>query len=94
MTETPRDLAQEGLPAPIVLGWIMIFGGALVAGLAYFYNVGVSTGSAGLYGMPEEVANADKMAFRSMLLATGLAVFVSGWIALIGGLILEELKRS
>lgn len=47
-----------------------------------------------MYGLPDQVANTDKMAVRSMLLASGLAVFVSGWVALIGGMILEKIKST
>lgn len=93
MTEATEVYVSEGPPAPIVMGWVMIIGGAVLATVSFFYNVGVSTGAGGLYGLPEQVANTDKMAIRSMLLACGLAAFISGWVSLLGGMILEQIKR-
>jgi len=93
VTEVTEVYVTEGPSAPIAMGWIMIIGGAVLAAVSFFYNVGVSTGAGGMYGLPEQVANTDKMAVRSMLLACGLAAFVSGWVSLLGGMILEQIKR-
>ncbi len=93
MTEATEETVNEGPSAPIAMGWVMVLGGAVLTALAFFYNVGVSTGSGGMYGLPEQVANSDKMAMRSMILACGLASFVSGWVSLLGGMILEQIKR-
>lgn len=94
MTEATETYVEGDPPsAPISLGWVMIVGGVLAVGVAFFFDVGVSSGAGGLYGIPDRVANTDKMAIRSMILACGLAGFVSGWISLSAGLILEEIKK-
>jgi hypothetical protein len=62
------------------LGWSLIALGVMVAIGAFFFEVGVGSGSGGLYGVPERVANIDRIAIRHMLLATGLASIVSGWV--------------
>lgn len=60
--------------------WLAILG-ALGAVLSFFFPVGVET--TGLYGLPGEVANLDKIALRHMCLAGSLGLFVGG-CALIG----------
>ena len=83
----------KGPRVPTVMGWFLIVAGLFIIVMAFMYDVGVDARTGGLYGLPERVANTDKMAFRSMVLATGLASFVSGWIALSCGLILDALDR-
>ena len=93
MTEVTETIVEGGPPsAPVSLGWIMIVGGVLAVIAAFSFDVGVSSGASGLYGLPDRVANTDRMALRSMILACGLASFVSGWIALSAGWILERIK--
>lgn len=91
---SPTNAAPKDTPLPITMGWILIVAGVFAVGMAFLYDVGVDVGSGGLYGLPERVANSDKMAFRNMILSTGLASFVSGWIALSCGLILEAIDRK
>lgn len=93
MTEATETYVEGDPPGPITWGWLMIAGGALAVGAAFFFDVGVSSGAGGLYGLPDRVANTDKMAIRNMIVACGLASFVSGWISLSAGLILEEIKK-
>lgn len=62
------------------VGWLLIALGVIVGGFAFFFDVGVGSGSEGLYGVPERVANIDRIAVRHMILATGLASIVSGWV--------------
>lgn len=90
----PPLILEPGPSVPTATGWILILAGVGLVAMAFLYDVGVNVGSGGLYGLPERVANSDKMAFRSMILATGLTSFVSGWIALSCGLILEALDRK
>lgn len=95
MTEATTPVYVDAGPSgPVAMGWLMILGGAVAVAAAFFIDVGVSSGADGLYGLPERVANADKMAIRHMVLACGLTSFVSGWIALGVGLILSEIKRD
>ena len=95
MTDDTKVYVEKGPRAPVVLGWFMILGGIVIAGMSFSYDVGVSTGTAaGLYGMPERLANSDKMAIRHMILACGLASFVAGWIALCSGLIMKAVERE
>lgn len=89
---TEANVSTKSTPAFVGMGSLMILLGLTLVVLAFFYNVGVSTGVGGMYGLPDQVANTDKVATRSMILACGLTSFISGWIALIGGLILERLK--
>lgn len=76
----------------VTAGWLMILGGIGVTIWAFNFNVGISTGSYAAYGAPTAVANMDLVATRSMILASGLAAFVAGWVALAGGLIIRALR--
>lgn len=60
--------------------WLAILGVAGAIG-SFFFPVGVET--AGLYGIPDEVANIDKIALRHMCMAGSVGLFVGG-SALIG----------
>lgn len=90
---TQQSEAHARGSALVGVGWTLVVAGLVVGALAFYYDVGVSTGSAGTYGVPDRVANTDRIALRHMLLASGLASFVSGWIALTGGLILNAMRR-
>lgn len=50
MTEATEVYATEGPSVPIAMGWIMIIGGAVLAAVSFFYNVGVSTARAACTG--------------------------------------------
>ena len=75
------------------LAWVLILVGAFTTIAAFGYDVGVSSGSAGLYGIPDRVANTDKLAIRHMILACGLAGFISGWIVLSAAMVIGQLAR-
>lgn len=85
---------QTNTPLPVTMGWILIAVGMFAVVMAFLYDVGVDVGTGSLYSLPERVVNSDKLAFRSMVLDTGLASFVAGWIALSAGLILEAIDRK
>ena len=72
-------------------GWVLITIGAVTSALAYFYSVGVSVD--GPYGLQSEVANLDKVAVRHMLLGSGLALFVSGWVAVSADFVAGEVRK-
>lgn len=86
----------EGEPpsAPTIIGVLLIVVSAIVVLVAFTFDVGVSSGTGGLYGIPDKIANTDKLAIRSMILSCGLAGFVSGWISLSAGLIIKQLQRT
>lgn len=73
-------------------GWWLFGLGLLGAVVAALYPVGVST--PGLYGIPDQVANIDKIAIRHMIMAASLASFVSGCVLIAAGAIQRELRRA
>lgn len=83
MTEAVKTEEEvwQGSADLAVLAYLLIGLGAVGSALAFFFSVEVSTGLTA-YGAPSHVANVDRLALRSMILACGLAVFVSGWIVL------------
>ncbi len=68
------------------LGNLAFFGGILIlAGLglalyAFQFDVGVVV-PASEYVQSSRVANADRVAVRTMILLSGVGCFVSGWVA-------------
>lgn len=97
MGHVATDEALEPGPGPgsgfLVFGWLMILAGVGAAIGAFYFDVGVSSGSFGAYGVPERVANMDRVAIRAMILAGGQALFVAGWISVAAGAILGAIKR-
>lgn len=86
---------SEGSNSPLVaMGWILILVGLGVTFVAFTYDVGVSTGTSGLYGLPSEVANNDAMAVRHMIMVAAAATFVSGWIALGAGHVANAINAA
>lgn len=73
--------------------WIMIVIGAGLAGWAFFFDVGTAIGAGSEYGLPDRVANLDKIAFRHMILATGLGLFICGHILLASERLSSSLRR-
>lgn len=69
--------------------WLAILGfmGAIAS---FFFPVGVET--AGLYGVPDEVANIDKIALRHMCLAGSLALFLGGCALLGAGHVAKTIR--
>lgn len=81
--------AEPGTIATV--GW-WLFGLGLIGALAaFFYPVGVET--PGLYGVPDQVANLDKIAIRHMVMAASLAVFVAGSVLIGAGAVQRDLRR-
>lgn len=72
-------------------GWWLIAAGVIGAIVAFAYPVGVAT--VGLYGIPDQVANLDKIAVRHMIMAVSLALFVSGSVLVAAGAVQRELRR-
>ena len=78
--DTAEASAAEGGALGLqTVGGIMILGGAVLAIMAFAFDV--SARDLGIYGS-SEVANLDKIAVRHMILGSGAALFISGWIAL------------
>ena len=73
------------------LGWLMVAAGAGLMAWSFFYDVGRDVGVAGLYG---RVANTDAVAIRSMILTSGSAVLVSGWIVVAAALVAKAIRRG
>ncbi|RYF90422.1 MAG: hypothetical protein EON95_16985 [Caulobacteraceae bacterium] len=76
------ELETSDVNASSVVGWVLICTGVALSVWAFNYDVGVSTGAGGLYGLPTEVANTDAMEVRLMVLVSGATLFLSGVIAL------------
>lgn len=74
-----------------VCGWILILAGVALAIWAFNFDVGVPVPDPG-HGGPYMVANADRMGVRGMILASGLALFISGWVALAGGMVCRAIR--
>ena len=94
MEATPGDNAgQTGLAGG---GWMMVLVGAVIVGVAFFFDVGMGTGTdlESLYQVPSRVANIDKIAIRHMILASGLALFVSGWVLVGADHIASAVRRG
>lgn len=77
-----------------IMGWILVAVGIGVIFIAFNFDVSVSTGSTGLYGLPSEVANNDAMAMRHMILVTGAAIFISGWVSLGAGHVANAIEAA
>jgi hypothetical protein len=71
--------------------WLAILGG-LGAVLSFFFPVGVET--VGLYGLPGEVANLDKIALRHMCLAGSLGLFVGGCTLIGAGHVAKTIRLT
>lgn len=76
------ELEKSDFNSSIVVGWALLCTGLALSFWAFNYDVGVSTGAGGLYGLPSEVANTDAMEVRLMVLLSGATLFLSGVIAL------------
>lgn len=74
-------------------GWWMVAAGVGLAAWGFFFNVGVEVPGAYSLGI-SSIANADAMAMRSMILQSGLAVFVSGWVAVGAGTVASAIRRA
>lgn len=93
-TVTPGDKVGTAPPnSGGVWAWIMIVIGAGLAGWAFFFDVGMTIGAGSEYGLPDRVANLDKIAFRHMILATGLGLFICGHILLASERLSSSLRR-
>lgn len=93
-TAAPAAASTE-TPGSALSGWALAFIllGVGLSGWAFAFDVGVDSGSAGLYGIPERVANTDRLAIRHMILASGLALFVSGWVLVGADHVAKALRR-
>lgn len=87
-------IADSGGAGMIGLAWFLILAGVAFAGGAFAYDVGVGSGSGGLYGIPERVANVDKVAIRHMLLVCGVGCFISGWVLIGAEHVAAAIRRS
>lgn len=95
MTEETETLVEGASPSSsTTLGALLIVTSIVAVIVAFTFDVGVNSGAGGAYGIPDRIANTDRMAIRSMILACGLAGFVSGWVSLSAGLIIDRLNRS
>lgn len=90
----PDAVKEEPINGFQALGWTLIVVGAGLAGAAFMFDVSVATGQAALYGVPDRIANVDRIAVRHMMLACGLAGFVSGWIVVGAHAVREALTKS
>lgn len=62
-----------------MMGWLLLIGGAIGAGIGFTVDIGVDV--PGSYG-GGEVANIDRMAMRELVITVAVGAFISGWIAL------------
>lgn len=72
-------------------GWLVALGiiGALAS---FFFPVGVET--LGVYDLPREVANIDKIALRHMCMAASLGLFIGGCVMLGAGHVAKAIRAS
>lgn len=89
-TATQSSSSNEGASAPTIAGWVMILLGVGLIGWAYF--VGLGTDAASVDHLIDGVELLERSGRRSMMLLIGATVFVSGWVALGSGLIIDAIK--
>jgi hypothetical protein len=91
---TPGDNVGVAVPnSGGAWAWIMILIGAGLAGWSFIFDVGMATGAGSEFGLPDRVANLDKIAFRHMILASGLGLFICGHILLASERLSSSIRR-
>lgn len=73
-------------------GWWLVTFGVVGALVAMLFPVGVD--APGIYGIPDQVANIDRIAIRHMILAASLAAFVSGFVLIAAGALQREMRAA
>ncbi len=90
MSQEPEPQLQFE-PSPTLslggAGWVLIALGVVASGAAFFLDVTVPV------SLTERVANVDKIAMRHMVLASGLTVFLSGWVLVAAGTVVKAIGR-
>jgi hypothetical protein len=71
--------------------WLAILG-VVGAAASFFFPVGVET--PGLYGVPEEVANLDKIALRHMCMAISASLFIGGCAMIGAGHVAKAIRMA
>nr|WP_312990580.1 hypothetical protein [Brevundimonas diminuta] len=91
---THHAAVQTEEPASLIVGgWFLVLAGVAISLGAFFFNVGIESTAGGLYNAPERIANIDRIAIRHMILATGLACFVAGWVVIAAGYVSRSLRK-